>query len=91
MQLSDLLGCGLVIVRVTQHLIGLMPFVRLVRAWSPAPARLEHWPDSELDRPRCAPVACLITVLPFSPRTGTDHVSGEWSNAWKVCPRLSMS
>jgi hypothetical protein len=36
-----LLGCVSVTTSVTQHLIGLVPFVRLVRSWLPAPARSE--------------------------------------------------
>jgi hypothetical protein len=36
-----LLGCVSVTTSVTQHLIGRVPFVRLVRSWLPAPARSE--------------------------------------------------
>ena len=36
------LGCGLVTAGVTHGMTGLCALVRLVRSWSPAPARLEE-------------------------------------------------
>ena len=35
------MGCGPAIAGVTLHLTGLVPFLGLVRSWSPAPARSE--------------------------------------------------
>ena len=36
------LGCGLVTAGVTHGMTGLCALVRLVRSWSPTPARLEE-------------------------------------------------
>ena len=35
-------GCGLVTSSVTPDVTGFVPFVRLVRSWLPAPARMEE-------------------------------------------------
>jgi hypothetical protein len=35
------MGCGLATAGVTLHLTGLVPFLGLVRSWSPAPDRSE--------------------------------------------------